>query len=183
MDTLFLLCIGVGLVALVLQIALAFLGLDHDASHVHVGGDGLEGGLDLLSVRSLAAASAVFGTVGLWLSGPLPAWVAALLALPAAGLAAAATARLTGFMVGMQSDGSLRLEGAVGATGEVYLTVPAVGEGTGLVQFPLQGRSVEMRALTREGEALPTGSTVMVISVDTETETVEVVSISSIQGL
>jgi hypothetical protein len=186
MQSLFLVCLAVGGVVLALQMALALLGLGEDALHVghhDVGGSGVHDGLDLLSVRSLAAALAVFGAVGLWLSGWMPGWLAAGAATLPAFLAAAGTAYLMRMMVRMESDGSLRLEEAVGATGQVYLTIPPEQGGTGLVQFALQGRSVELRALTREKDPLPTGSSVLVISVDAETETVEVVSTSNVEGL
>jgi hypothetical protein len=71
--------------------------------------------------------------------------------------------------------GNLRLENAAGQIGTIYLPVPGANAGTGLVQFPLQGRTVELRAFTREQDTLNTGSAVLVISVDPETETAEVI--------
>jgi hypothetical protein len=186
MQSLFLVCLAVGGIALALQIVLALVGVGEDALHLgqlDVGGSGVHDGLDLLSVRSLAAALAVFGAAGLWLNGWMPGWLAAGAATLPAFLAAAGTAYLMRVMIGMESDGSLRLEEAVGATGQVYLTIPPEQGGTGLVHFPLQGRSVEIRAVTREKDALPTGASVLVISVDAETETVEVVATSNVEGL
>jgi hypothetical protein len=186
MQSLFLVCLVIGGVALALQIVLALVGVGENALHLghgEVGGSGVHDGLDLLSVRALAAALAVFGAAGLWLSGWMPGWVAAGAATLPALLAAVGTAYLMRVMIGMESDGSLRLEGAVGATGQVYLTIPPEQGGTGLVQFPLQGRSIEIRAVTREKAPLPTGSSVLVISVDADTETVEVISTSNVEGL
>jgi hypothetical protein len=82
-----------------------------------------------------------------------------------------------------ESSGNLRLESAGGQLGTVYLPVPGANTGTGLVQFTLQGRTVELRAYTREPDALATGSAVLVISVDPETETAEVISTTNIEGL
>jgi hypothetical protein len=193
MQPFFLLCLAIGGAVLALQIVAGFFGLgDHDfhigghdlgVAHHGLGGSDVAEGLQLLSVRSIAAALAVYGASGLALAGWMPAWLAAVAATVPGFLAALGTAYLMRFLVRMESSGSLRLEDAVGATGQVYLTVPAAQQGTGLVQFPLQGRSVELRAITREGEALKTGSSVLVISVDPETETVEVVSTSNIEGL
>ena len=186
MEAFFLVCIVIGGVVLALQIVAGMIGLgDHG---FHFGGHDLGSadvgeGLQLLSVRSIAAALAVFGAFGLWFDGLLPGWTAALLATVPGFFAALGTAYLMRFLVRMETDGSLRLEEAVGATGQVYLTIPGEERGSGLVQFPLQGRSVELRAITREKEPLKTGSSVLVISVDTESETVEVVSTSNVEGL
>jgi hypothetical protein len=187
MSSFFLVCLVLGGAVLALQIVAGFFGLggDHDLhfGHHDLGGSDVGEGLQLLSVRSLAAALAVYGASGLWLATFLPPWAAVLGAAVPGFLAALATAYLMRSLVRMESDGSLRLEEAVGATGQVYLTVPGDSTGTGLVQFPLQGRSVELKAVTREKEALKTGASVLVISVDPESETVEVVSTSSIEGL
>jgi hypothetical protein len=188
MASFFLVCLVLGGAVLALQIVAGFFGLsgDHELpffGHHDLGGSDVGEGLQLLSVRALAAAVAVYGASGLWLDTLLPAWGAAFGALAPAFLAALGTAYLMRAMGRLESSGSLQLEEAVGATGQVYLTVPGEGSGTGLVQFPLQGRSVELRAITREKEPLKTGSSVLVISVDAETETVEVVSTSNIEGL
>ena len=186
METFFLACIGIGVGVLALQILAGLVGFgDH---HLHLGhtdvGAAVAGeGLQLLSVRSIAAALAVFGAFGLWLDGFLPGWMAAGSALVPAFLAALGTALVMRFLVRMETDGSLRLEEAVGATGRVYLTIPGAEQATGLVHIPVQGRSIELRAITREKEPLKTGASVLVISVDTESETVEVVSTHNVEGL
>jgi hypothetical protein len=186
MATFFLLCIAIGGAVLALQIVAGMVGLGDHGFHLgnhDLGSADVSEGLQLLSVRSIAAALAVFGAFGLWMDGWLPGWGAALLALVPGFFAALGTAYLMRALVRMETDGSLRLEEAVGATAKVYLTVPGAEQGSGLVQFPLQGRSVELRAVTREREPLKTGSSVLVISVDTESETVEVVSTSNVEGL
>jgi hypothetical protein len=186
MEAFFLVCIVIGGAVLALQIVAGIVGLgDHGLhfGHHDLGSADMGEGLQLLSVRSIAAALAVFGAFGLFFDGWLPAWMAALLATVPGFFAALGTAYLMRFLVRMETDGSLRLDEAVGATGQVYLTVPGEEQGAGLVQFPLQGRSVELRAITREKEPLKTGASVLVISVDTETETVEVVSTSNVEGL
>jgi hypothetical protein len=179
METVFLVCVVLGVLTLLLQIGAGLAGLDHQG----VDGHGLEEGLGLLSIRSLAAGVAAFGAVGLWAAGSFPALIATVLAAPAGLLGMVATAYLTRTMLRLQSDGSLDLDEAVGAIGEVYLPVPGAGNGTGLVHIPLRERNVELRARTSELEALPRGSSVLVISVDAEQETVEVVATSKVKGL
>lgn len=193
MNTVFLVCLGLGGLVLLVQVALGFVGLDADAPDfdvpdvdapdVDAGGSGASAGLDLLSVRSIAAMLAIFGAVGLWLDGFLYGPLAAVLAVPPAVAAGAATAWLTRLMLRAESSGSLRLQGAVGSTATVYIPVPPGGTGTGVVQFPLQGRTIELRARTTDDAALPSGSKVLVISVDADSETVEVVPTTSIEGL
>ena len=193
MQTVFLLCIGLGGLVLLSQVVLGLFGLDTDVPELDLpdvdapagdlGGSEAVAGLDLLSVRSVSAAVAVYGAAGLWLDGFLVLPLAAVLAVGPALLAAVGVAWLTWLMLRAESSGSLRLDGAVGATGTVYLAVPAGGDGTGLVQFPLQGRTVELKARTRGAEALPPGAEILVVSVDPESETVDVVSTTTIEGL
>jgi hypothetical protein len=193
MQTVFLLCLAIGGLVLVLQVALGMFGIDADTPELDVpdvdvpdadvGGSTPSMALELLSVRSVSAALAVFGAVGLWLDGFLIAPLAALLALGPAFAAAVLSAWLQRLMLRAESSGSLRLEGAVGALGTVYVPVPGANTGTGVVQFPLQGRIIELRARTADDAALPSGAKVLVISVDPDTETIEVVSTTSIEGL
>lgn len=187
MTTLFLTCVALGGAVLTLQVLLGFLGLESDVDldtpdvDLDLDADDVSQGLDLLSIRSVSAALAVFGAGGLLLAQWLPAWIAALLAL-LPGLAAAwLTARATRWMLGMETSGSLRLEGAVGREATVYLTVPPGGDRSGLVHVALQGRTVELKAITREGQALPTGSSVTIMDLVEGSETVEVISTSSFE--
>jgi hypothetical protein len=183
MNTVFVFCMAVGGLVLVGQIALTLFGLSGDAPDIVDDVDAADGGLNLLSVRALAAGALVFGAAGLTLAGTLPTVAAAVVALLPAFAAAAGTAYLTRLMYRAETRGNLKLEGAVGQLGTVYLKVPAGNDGTGIVQFALQGRTVELKAYTREGETLPTGASVLVISVDAETETAEVISTTNIEGL
>ncbi len=187
MHTMFTIALLTGGIILAIQVLLSLVGIDRsftDADFdVSDGHSPALSGAELLSVRSLAAAAALFGATGLALDRYMPAVVAALPALLAGFGGAVLNAYLTRFMLRAQSDGSLRLANAVGATGRVYLPVPAAEAGSGIVQFELQGRTVELRAVTREGADLPTGAAVLVVAVDPAGETVEVVSTSSIEAL
>lgn len=177
METFFLGCAIVGGAVLALQLVLGLIGVEHGLfeaelpSGLHAGGAG--DALEMLSVRALSAGLTFFGLAGMALADqPL----GALLAVPgalAAGLAAAASvAALMRWMGRMESDGVVRLEGAVGRTGSVYLSIPGGREAAGKVHLNLQGRLVECRAVSRD--PLPTGSAVLVIDV-AGPDTVEVV--------
>jgi hypothetical protein len=186
MDTVFVFCMGLGGIILVGQILLTMFGLGDDAPDLADDIDGASEAINLLSVRSLAAGTVVFGAAGLALAGWLPGglrWLSVPGAmLPAFG-AAFVTAYLTRVMHRTETRGNLRLDGAVGQLGTVYLRIPAGNAGTGIVQFSLQGRTIELPAWTGEANELATGSSVLVISVDTESETAEVISSTSIEGL
>jgi hypothetical protein len=181
MHALFVYALGLGAVVLIAQIVLSALGLVTDLPDAlgDSGGDGLE----LLSVRTIAAGAVGFGAGGLAVSAMLPPLLALPVALGAGLATAAATAYLSRMLFRLESSGNLRLDEAPGQIGTVYLPVPAANEGTGLVQFTLQGRTVELRAYTRERTALPTGAAVLVISIDSETETAEVIPTTDIEGL
>jgi hypothetical protein len=180
MQDAFLLCLALGAGVLVVQVIMDLLGGGADADP---GAAGAGDGLDLLSVRSISAGAMLFGAIGLWLNGR---GVPLLITLPAAaagGMAATfVTALLTRQMARLESDGTLRLDNAIGQAGTVYLPVPAHREGFGMVQFTLQGRTVELRAVADEDAVIPTGTTVIVTSV-MEDDTVEVVTTPLIEGI
>jgi hypothetical protein len=180
MATIFFYCLVLGGIILVTQIVLTVFGLvgADVVDDAHVGE-----GLNLLSVRALSAGAVIFGATGLALAGMLPDWLAAGIAVAPAVGATWLTAFLTRLMLRAESRGNLQLDGAVGKIGTVYLQVPGGNQGAGLVHFALQGRTVELRATTREPSALATGASVLVISVDPETETAEVIPTTDIEGL
>jgi membrane protein implicated in regulation of membrane protease activity len=178
MQTLFLVTAGIGGTFLLLQVLAGALGIggDHaDAGHHDFGGhdhgadthdhDAGNWFLGLLTFRSICAAIAFFGLGGL---------TAHYYALPEN--AQLATAALSGFaalylvatlmkmLYRLRSDGSVRINHAIGKTGTVYLRVPANKTGPGKVTLNLQNRTVELEAFTAAAE-LPTGTPIKVVAV------------------
>jgi hypothetical protein len=177
MQDIFLLCLGLGALVLLVQIALDLLGFAHLPTDI--AGDGL----DLLSVRTVAAGSTLFGAVGLWLTASgAPALLAAPVALTAGLLAAVGTAALSRQFMRLESSGSLHVENAIGQAGTVYLPIPARREGLGKVQLTLQKRTVELAALADEAHTLPTGTTVIIVGI-VDGDTVEVTPTPIIEGI
>lgn len=175
MIAFFVACAALGGVVLVLQLVLGVVGgdlADHDA-HGH-----LDDGMDLMSVRSLSAATAFFGVAG---AGALTSGWPLILALGVAivsGFAAmVSVAYLMRMMRRFESDGSEKIESALGQTATVYLRIPGERAGAGKVHVPMQGRTVEFQAVTPGGE-LPSGSIVVVRDI-VGPDTVEVVSQSA----
>lgn len=165
MTTLFWICALVGGGFILLQGALGLIGLGGGDVEVDDGGD-LHAGeaLDLLSVRAVAAAVCIFGLTGLaageWGLGTLLAVAVALAAGVAAALGVALAMRA---MRRMETDAVVRPEGAVGQFGTVYLSIPGGTTTPGKIHLVMQGRTVEMNAVSRD--PLPTGAPVIVVDV------------------
>ncbi|HYD55228.1 MAG TPA: hypothetical protein VEA99_21520 [Gemmatimonadaceae bacterium] len=169
MQAFYLVCAIAGATVLILQLVGAGLheadasGADvHEASGGH---EALSHGLHLFSVRAIAAGLAFFGTTG-WFA-TRNGW-SQLLALPAALLLGSAGLVAVAFalrqMGRLESDGTLQLANAIGLDGTVHLSIPEQQRGAGKVMLTVQGRLVELPAVT-SGPALPTGAPVTVVDV------------------
>lgn len=170
MFAFFVSCAVLGGVLLVAQLLLAGAGYgaetELDPAGHHDGlGHALGHGLDLFSARSITAGIAFFGVAG---AGALRAGFGAPLATGlgvAAGLLAMlAVAWLMSQLLRLEDDGTVRVEGALGAPATVYLAIPGAKAGAGKITLTLQGRTVEYQAVTA-GAPLPTGSPVVVVDV------------------
>ena len=172
MPTLFLACAILGGGVLVLQLVLGLAGVAHDHD---LGGHDVADGFNLLSVRTLAAGAAFFGIAG---RGALAAGVGAAAALPlallAGGAAAFGVAALMRGLRNLESDGAVRIDGAIGLPARVHVRVPGERGGAGKVLLTLQNRLVELQAVTAR-TTLPTGTPVIVVDV-VAPDTVEVVA-------
>jgi len=163
-TTVFLWCAVVGGAVLVFQLLAGFVGLEHGHAPDSHHGDGATEGLNLLSIRSIAAAIAFFGIVGLSLRS-FGLVVASTAAAGAGVVAALAVATIVKTFGRLERDGTLSLGAAVGTTGTVYLSIPGHRSGAGKVHLTVQNRLVECLAVTAE-EALPTGASVLVIDLE-----------------
>ena len=170
MQTFFLTCAILGGGILIVQLLLGLLGIVHDGIDAHHDGEsGQYGaaaeGLNLLSVRALSAGLGFFGVGGM---AGMATGLGLLAALPLGmvlGLAAMiGTAMVTRWMLTLEDDGSVSIDGAVGSTGTVYLAIPGERKGAGKVLLTLQNRTVEYQAVTSRG-ALPTGASILVVDV------------------
>jgi len=168
-STIFWVCAILGGGFILLQSLLGVLGAgEHELeteSHAHAHADVHAGdALDLFSIRSICAGLCFFGLSGLaaqeWgAPSPLALLAAVLAGVVAAGLVALAMRA----MKRMESDGTVRPEGAVGRPATVYLSIPGQLAAPGKVHLFLQGRTVEMKAVSRD--PIPTGAPVVVVDV------------------
>ena len=166
MGTFFLTCAILGGGILIAQLALSLFGVAHAGiDHDHPGDHHGEG-LKLLTVRAIAAGLAFFGVGGMaGMSTAIGVFAAIPLGLLLGAAAMAGTAAATRWMLSLDDDGSVSIQGAVGTTGTVYLPIPGERAGSGKVLLTLQNRTVEYQAVTSQGSTLPTGATILVVDV------------------
>jgi len=186
MEILYLGCAVLGGTVLVCQFVMTLVGLGgdhdlggdhevgHDAGHAmdhdHTQGDAHEHGsswfIGVLTFRTIVAALTFFGLAGKFGSASDYSPTQTLLIAIAAGTAALfLVAWMMRALVRMKSEGTIRIERAVGANGTVYLTVPPNKSGIGKVTLNLQERTMEYQAVTSELNEIPTGAKVVAVAV------------------
>jgi hypothetical protein len=144
---------------------------DHEVGH-----DGaISWFISAFTFRSVVAATTFFGLGGM--AGSAEGWNPAttfLIALAAGGGALFMVATLMQTLKRLKSEGTVRMERAVGEGGTVYLPIPGGKAGVGKVLLKLQNRTVECQAITAQAD-LAVGAKIMVVSL-VSPDTVEVVS-------
>lgn len=120
--------------------------------------------LKALSIRTATAGAAFFGLGGLaGEAANLGSVATAALAIVLGIAAIYGVYFLLRLLSRFGEDGSIRESTAVGATGTVYLRVPAKRSGQGKVTVSQQGRSMEYAAETDDENELPTGTPIVVV--------------------
>ena len=120
----------------------------------------------LTNLQSIAAALAFFGLGGAAvLSSGAAVWSAVTVGAVAGVAAASGVAALLRSMTAFESDGSVPIDAAIGALGQVYVSIPARQAGRGKVHVTVRDRLVEYEATTN-GEALAAGVSVLVTDID-----------------
>jgi membrane protein implicated in regulation of membrane protease activity len=203
MDTFYLLCALVGGTILVCQFVMTVLGLSGDAGDasgdVAADAGGIDGGaidvpdhatghhrhttewfFKVISFQTVVAAFAFFGLAGkAGTAADLPPMTTLIVAV-AAGLAAMyGVYFLLRAMHKFNSDGTVRIQRALGRPGTVYVPVPGAKAGAGKVYVNIQNREMEYLAMTPH-ERLPTGAKVVVTGV-LGPDTVEVEPIREVE--
>lgn len=156
--------IAAGVASLVI-VVLAFIGLEHhdatDLGAVHADDTG-----GIFSVKPLVGFFLGFG----WAGGI--AMDGGLSLLPATAVAFASGATITAGILAiyrgiysMRSDGTMRIEQAVGAVGTVYVTVPAGRRPGGQVTVNFAGRQETLAAVSNGSLPIASGEKVKVRAV------------------
>lgn len=163
----------IGCTILVVQVILQVVGLEGDAdADVDIDAD-IDGDVSghgnlffgFLSFKALVAFVGIFGLTGLMLAeSDMSTGMRALYAT----LAGFAAMVVVGYMMralhSLGHSGTLKLTNALGRQGSVYLRIPGSGGGRGKITIEIQGRSVELAAVT-DGDDIQTGALVQVVEV------------------
>lgn len=136
---------------------------DHDVAHDS--GHHEASFLRMITFRTVVAATTFFGLAGLaGSSAELPGELTFVVALAAGAAAMYSVHWLMQSLKRLRSDGTVRIERAVGRAGTVYLRIPAHKAGAGKIQVNVQNRTMEYEAMTAH-EPLPVGAKVVVVNV------------------
>lgn len=164
----------IAIFASVLQVLLllgSFLGGHFDSDHGDGGADtssdSSSGGVKILSLRVLVAFFVGFGWAGVLGLRQGMSGMSAAAAATAAGVIFMALLYFTlRFLIAMRDDGTLNYQNALGAQGQVYVTIPAARSGPGQVEIKLQGRLITATAVTDTATPLPPRLPITVIAVE-----------------
>lgn len=156
-------------VIFLLQTVLTFIGMDgHD-----IGDADFDGNLDadhtpfqLFSFRNLINFLLGFswGAIAFYHSFQQK-WVAVLIGIFIGLLLVGLFFFVLKNMYKLAQDNTMKIENAIGKTGQVYLTIPAKKSGSGKVHIAIQGALRELDAVTEQEHSIPTGSNVKVIGI------------------
>lgn len=153
-----------GLVSLVLAV-MSFIGLEgHDAADaadaVDAGGEGI------FSLKALVGFFLGFGWAGgIAIDAGLKLLAALGVAVVAGGLFMAGIITMIRLIQSMRSDGTMKIDRAVGAVGTVYVTVPAQRATGGQVTVNFSGRQETFHALSSAATPIPSGEKVKVTAI------------------
>ncbi len=188
MTTVFVVCAAIGGTILVFQFVLTMIGLGGEALDLDltdgdadvdfdVGGSGVghSGHVDsswlfgVISFRTVVAALAFFGLAGLAAQQAEASKLTTLVVAVASGVVAMyAVYWVMRGLQSLQSEGTARIQRAVGKHATVYVPIPGGESGAGKIQMSLQNRTMEYLAMT-SGELLSSGTKVVVVGVITPT--------------
>jgi membrane protein implicated in regulation of membrane protease activity len=154
-------------VLFLIQFILLLIGFEAGSGSLdHPGDAGVyEHEFSALSVRSIIAFFTFFGWTGvLALNNHLSVWMAVLFASIAGLTAMFIVAYMVFKLSQLEQSGTLNLYNALDQLGEVYLSIPGQGKGTGKVHLKVDGTVREVDAVTK-GDTLKTGASIKVIEI------------------
>ena len=178
LEIFYLICALVGGSLLVVRMIMQFMGagdmdLDTGDGADLSGHDNSDAGFKLLSMHGLSSFMLMFGLVGFVVyhqehAGPILSLLAAVFA---GYISFMVIKKIFDLMISMQSSGTLEVATAIGAEGEVYLTIPEGGTGKVMVNF--HGRLREFDAMSDNGQEMKTGEKIKVVRMNGNTLVVE----------
>jgi membrane protein implicated in regulation of membrane protease activity len=166
---------GIGIVAGIVTLIMAVLGLaglgHHDATDAV---DHFDGG-SLLSTKPITGFFLGFGWAGgIALEGGLSVPAALAIALVSGGIVMVGIAAMLRGIYSLRSDGTRKIDDAIGAVGTVYVTLPPARASGGQISVTVSGRLETVPALNSALRSIPSGEKVKVVGVvDANTVLVE----------
>lgn len=148
----------------VIQIIISLFIGDGDGDY-DISDEGHGDATQFFTIRNMIAFFTMFGWAGLtaYKSGLSNAWV--IVIAVASGVSMVA---LLVFLMNraskLRQSGTLQMKNAVSQIGETYLRIPARRSGIGKIQVQVQGRLMELDAMTDDTEDIATGRPIKVVS-------------------
>jgi hypothetical protein len=143
--------------------------VDADLAGGDTGHPGADASFKVLSLQGITTFVMMFGLVGMAMR--VDEQASALVSLTIAVAAGAGSTWVIGriffYFTRLQSSGNLDMKTALGATGQVYLTVGP--DKTGKVTVTVGNRSLTLDAIVETGETLVTGTPIKVARVISDT--------------
>jgi H+/Cl- antiporter ClcA len=129
------------------------------------GNDGHGDATQFFTIRNMIAFFTMFGWAGLaaYKSGIPNAWVL-VIAITSGVLMVSIMYFIMKNATKLRQSGTLQVKNAVSQVGETYLRIPGQRNGIGKVQIQVQGRLMELEAMTDDAEDISTGKPIKVIS-------------------
>ena len=157
---------------IVLQTVLMLIGIggdnaadadgDIDVDDLEIPDDGLA----LFTVRGVTSMLCITGWVAVaLLETTLPQGVSIAIAILSGVATLIGMAYLMRAVYKLQSSGNIDVENCIGKIGEVYIPIPASGNGSGKVNLTVQEKFSEFSAITTSDDQLKTGAFVRVVAV------------------
>ena len=123
-------------------------------------------GLALFTVRGVTSMLCITGWVAVaLLETTLPQGVSIAIAIISGVATLIGMAYLMRAVYKLQSSGNIDVENCIGKIGEVYIPIPAAGNGSGKVNLTVQEKFSEFSAITTSDDQLKTGAFVRVVAV------------------
>ncbi|MBP5369118.1 MAG: hypothetical protein J6Z01_11755 [Bacteroidales bacterium] len=158
-------------IAFVIIFGMSLLGSGGD-SDTDTDGDAdgdTDAGSFILSLKSIIGFLVAASWIGIvTINNGLPFWITILASLSAGAIMTTIIVLLLTFFTRMQYNGTLATSDTIGATGEVYLSIPPTKSGKGKVQINVQSAVRTYDAVTFGDEELHQHDKIIVKAVDKE---------------
>lgn len=158
---------GIGIVAgcaTLVMAVLALVGLEHHDVDLSAA-DHFDGS-SLLSVKPITGFFLGFGWGGgIALDAGVSLGLASVIAIGSGGVLMVSLAWLIRAIYNLRSDGTRRINDAIGAIGTVYVTLPANRASGGQINVTVSGRLETMAALNASLRPIPSGDKVKVVGI------------------